>query len=136
MIAKKIIFVDKSFIFLDATPTFSLASERSFDGSPKINIVFPNGKSDSMILMISDSDLELREETGIDECRYMGYLEKDPEACLAMTGCPGIEDVHFTILSDDPESSGLFVWRKDGKVETSIHEVTNCKWTPNFDLSS
>ena len=43
----------------------------------------------------------------------------------AMTGCPGIEDVDFTILSDDPETSGLFRWTKDGKVEETKPEVTN-----------
>ena len=44
---------------------------------------------------------------------------------IAMTGCPGIEDVDFTILSDDPETSGLFRWTKDGKVEETKPEVTN-----------
>ena len=42
-----------------------------------------------------------------------------------MTGCPGIEDVDFTILSDNPETSGLFRWTKEGKVEETKPEVTN-----------
>ena len=110
-------------LFLDAAPSFSLANERSLDGSPKINVVFPSGKSDSILLSISESDLELRMETGVDECRYMGHLENDPKACIAVTGCPGVEDVEFTILSDDPERSGLFVWTKEGKVESIELEV-------------
>ena len=117
-------------IFVDAAPSFSLASERSLDGSPKINVVFPSGKSDSILLSISESDLELRMETGVDECRYMGRLENDPKACIAMTGCPGVEDVEFTILSDDPERSGLFVWTKEGKVELiELEVISNQQYT-------
>ena len=86
-----------------------------------------------MILSMAESDLELRMETGIDECRYMGTLEMDPDACLAMTGCPGMEDVEFTILSDDPDRSGLFRWTKEGKVEKIIQEVkTRIFFTENF----
>ena len=53
------------------TPTFSLSEERSFDGSPKINIVFANGKSDTMILTKFDNGGEEdKMETEVEECRY------------------------------------------------------------------
>lgn len=56
---------------LGSTPTFSLSEERSFDGSPKINIVFANGKSDTMILTKFDDGDEDKIETGVEECRYV-----------------------------------------------------------------
>ena len=76
-IAKKIIFAIISYILGSTTPTFSLSEERSFDGSPKINIVFANGKSDTMILTKFDNDEEeeppiedkMETEAEDEECR-------------------------------------------------------------------
>ena len=59
-----------SYILGPTTPTFSLSEERSFDGSPKINIVFANGKSDTMILTKFDNGEEDKIETEVEECRY------------------------------------------------------------------
>ena len=36
-----------------------------------------------MIFSMSDDDLKMRKETGIDECRYMGHMENDEEACIS-----------------------------------------------------
>ena len=75
-IAKKIIFVIISYILGPTTPTFSLSEERSFDGSPKINVVFANGKSDTMILTKFDNGEEeepeekIETEAEVEECRY------------------------------------------------------------------
>ena len=60
-----------SYILGPTTPTFSLSEERSFDGSPKINIVFANGKSDTMILTKFDNGEEDKIETEVEECRYL-----------------------------------------------------------------
>ena len=62
------------FNILGKTPTFSLSEERSFDGSPKINIVFANGKSDTLILTKFDNGEENKIETGIEECRLVNKL--------------------------------------------------------------
>ena len=51
------------------------------------------------------------------DCRYIGHLRSEPEACLAMTGCVGSEDVEFTILSEHAPESGMFKWNIDGQVE-------------------
>jgi hypothetical protein len=56
------------------TPTFSLSEERSFDGSPKINIVFANGKSDTLILTRFEDGEEDKIETGVEECRYLVHI--------------------------------------------------------------
>ena len=50
------------------------------------------------------------------ECSYIGHLAGEPNACLALTGCPGLDDyVELTILSE--HFPGIFKWYKDGRVE-------------------
>ena len=53
----------------------------------------------------------------MDECIYSGHLADEPEACVAMTGCAGSDDVEFTILSDRMIGSHMFKWTKEGDVE-------------------
>ena len=53
----------------------------------------------------------------VEQCVYFGHLANEPEACVAMTGCPGSEDVEFTILSTHNEVSHTFKWSKEGDVQ-------------------
>ena len=53
----------------------------------------------------------------VEQCVYFGHLANEPEACVAMTGCPGSEDVEFTILSTHNEVSHTFQWTKEGDVQ-------------------
>ena len=53
----------------------------------------------------------------VEQCVYFGHLANEPEACVAMTGCPGSEDVEFTILSTHNEVSHSFKWSKEGDVQ-------------------
>jgi len=53
----------------------------------------------------------------VEQCVYFGHLANEPEACVAMTGCPGSEDVEFTILSTHNELSHTFKWSKEGDVQ-------------------
>jgi len=101
----------------DLAPVFSLSEERSSSGAPQINVRFQNGVSDSLILSISERDKDLMLRTGVEECRYFGHLENEPDACVVMTGCPGLEDLEFTILSKNVQDSPAFVWTVDGSVE-------------------
>ena len=39
------------------------------------------------------------------------------DATVAMTGCIGLEDVEFTILSKRNKFSHMYRWKKDGNVE-------------------
>ena len=122
------------------TPSFSLISDRSANGTPIIAVTFPNGHSDTLVLtQFVDGDGSQKPATipeipeprdgGIffptedpeipesRDCRYIGHLRSEPEACLAMTGCIGSEDVDFTILSAHATESPLFKWTKEGRVE-------------------
>ena len=56
--------------------------------------------------------------SGIKRCNFIGYLANEVNACVGMTGCPGSEDVEFTILSSRLTKSPLLKWYKDnGAVE-------------------
>ena len=52
-----------------------------------------------------------------ERCHYIGHLENEHTACVAMTGCVGSQDVQFTILSKHAPKSSTFKWTKDGNVE-------------------
>ena len=51
-----------------------------------------------------------------EECNFIGHLEGETEACVAVTGCPGSDDLEFTIMSGHSAHS-TFKWLKDGEVE-------------------
>ena len=90
--------------------------DRSADGSPSISIAFPDGYKDNLILFRVD-DFDKDEERSEDECLFSGHLEKENSACVAMTGCPGVEDVEFTIFSKHATRSGAMKWNLDGSVD-------------------
>ena len=104
------------FLIIDIAPAFTFSEERSSNGSPSVSIVFPDGFEDTLVLRkyhANDEDRIANE----DHCNYLGHLANEPEACVAMTGCFGSEDVHFTILSVHAEESSMFMMTKDGNVE-------------------
>ena len=57
-------------------------------------------------------------------CRYLGHLEKEPSACVAMVGCPGVEKVEFTIFSENVVDSPAYVWNNEGSVKLIEMEVS------------
>ena len=61
---------------------------------------------------------------GMDNCHYLGHLANEPEACVAVTGCVGSEDVDFTILSAHSTGSSMFKWTKEGLVEVVNQKVS------------
>ena len=83
--------------------------------------------SDKLVLSITERDRDLMLRTGVEECRYFGHLENEKDACLVMTGCPGIEDVEFTILSKNVQESPAFLWTVDGSVEAVDLKVQLCQ---------
>lgn len=104
---------------LCSVPKFQQLEDRSEDGSPIVEITFPNSYTDKLILNRYYLNEE-EEQAGAEHCNYVGHLELDQEACVAMTGCIGTDDVEFTIMSTNlPESS--YKWTKDGEV----HVVKN-----------
>ena len=96
-------------------PKFHLLEKKTSNGAPSIGIIFPDGQKDTLLLSKFYGNEE-EKKTGVDHCHYNGYLEKEPEACVAMTGCVGTDDVEFTIFSSHSESN-IFKWTKDGNVE-------------------
>ena len=86
------------------------------NGAPKIAIDFSDGYKDMLVLNkfhANDQDRIANK----DHCNFIGHLENEPEACVAMTGCLGSEDVHFTVLSAHTSESPMFKWTKEGSVE-------------------
>ena len=93
-----------------------VSKERSYNGVPSVSVVFPDGYKDTLVL----SKFHANEKDRIankEHCNYIGHLANEPEACVAMTGCLGSEDVHFTILSVHSSKSSTFKWVKNGNVE-------------------
>ena len=95
-----------------------MVEERSFNGAPNVAVTFPDGYKDNLELSIFYGNQEDR-MSGIERCHYFGHLANEPEACVAMTGCVGYEDVEFTILSTHAATakSSKFRWTKEGNVE-------------------
>jgi len=103
------------------TPTFTLLDSRS-DAPipiPNIFVTFPDGYSDNLVLNRFYSENEA------DGCHFLGHLENEQEACVAMTGCIGSEDVEFTIMSEHAPETSLFKWKIDGDVEVIEHPFKN-----------
>ena len=98
------------------TPNFLLNQERSLDGSPSVSITFPDGYNDNLVLS-KYSITGKKEDYKEHLCHYVGHLEKERSACVAMTGCPGLNDVTFTIMSEHSVGGKSFTWTKDGNVK-------------------
>ena len=92
-------------------------------GVPLINIVFPNGHQDTMILKRFNPNPN--DEMLTNDCNYLGHLKTEVTACVAVTGCYGVEDVEMTILSRNSEPTALFKLSADGTVEAISSLPTN-----------
>ena len=97
------------------TPKITVQQDRSISTIPKIDIVFPNGHEDKMILK-RHHVTENEEENQELNCNFLGHLEKDREACLAVTGCPG-QEMEFTIHSRHNVETNKYVLLPSGNVE-------------------
>ena len=96
---------------------FSLLEERSPDSSPAILVTFLDGYTDRLILhkhYFNDDD----RMTVDNKCHYFGHLAIERDACVAMTGCVGGDDIDFTIMSTHAKGSSGFVWTRNGDIFT------------------
>ena len=84
-----------------------------------VSITFPDGHDD--ILILEHHHFSEEDRNAQQACHYIGQLKNDPEACVAMTGCPGSDDVEFTILSNHATESPMFKWTKQDTVEIIEH---------------
>ena len=98
---------------------FSLIGKVSRNSNPKIVVTFPDGYSDTIVLQKHKFDGKFKEQNGDADldCNYFGHLSNETDACVAMTGCIGSEDVVFSIMSRHAEKSSHFAWSKDGHVQ-------------------
>ena len=92
-----------------------MAQKRTSNGAPSVNITFPGGHKDTLILKKFYANEEER-KSGDEQCNYSGHLLNEPEACVSMTGCVEQEDVEFTIFSNHSREATMFKWTKDGNV--------------------
>ena len=76
--------------FLELLPTFTLVAERSAQGQeiPLVQVDFIDGSSDFLVL---------DKYEGLDG-HFIGHLQNEPEACVAMVYHP--EHAELTILSN------------------------------------
>ena len=75
-------------------PKITVQQDRSPLTIPIIDILFPDGHEDKMILkrhFVTDEEKEKQELN----CNFLGHLQNDREACLAVTGCPS-QQMEFT----------------------------------------
>ena len=93
-----------------------MIEERTSNGVPSVSIEFPDGYKDALLLNKFYGNEEDR-MANVQRCHYIGHLVNEPEACVAMTGCLGSEDVELTILSTHATKAHAFKWTKDNNVE-------------------
>ena len=102
-------------VISESVPSFSLNQDRSFNGIPSVSITFPDGYTDTMKLSRYYSN-ENDRLAQTERCHFFGHLEGEPEACIALTGCPGSDDLEFTIMSEHSPDT-MFMWNKNGEVQ-------------------
>ena len=96
---------------------FSALNERSSDPFPNIMVTFPDGYTDRLVLRKHYFNDEGRMDSSND-CNYIGYLANEKHACVAMTGCLGLDDIEFTIMSTHSVGSTGYIWTKAGEIHT------------------
>ena len=97
-------------------PTIKVSQARSKSSVPEMHITFADGHEDKLILhrhFISGAERMMDEQMG---CNYLGHLEKDASACVAVTGCLG-EDMELTINSKHNTKTNIYLLQKSGKVQ-------------------
>ena len=100
-------------------PTITVRQDRSLYDIPEIAITFPDGRQDELILEKHFPNDEARLENE-EHCNYFGHLKNDLDACVAVTGCYGQDDLEFTIMSKNILGFNMFVLEKDGQLR-AVH---------------
>ena len=89
---------------------------RSIVDIPSISITFPNGVQDSLVLTRFYPNKESRMKKKLS-CRYFGHLSNEKDACVAVTGCHGKDEMEFTINSKNSGPGNNYVLHKNGQIE-------------------
>ena len=61
-------------------------------------------------------------------CNYFGHLRNELEACVAVTGCYGRDDLEISIMSEHALTENRLILEKDGQLKAveSAFNVSNC----------
>ena len=88
---------------------------RGIDGIPSIDITFPDGFQDHLVLerYYMTKEDQMANKT---HCNFIGHLAIDTNACVAVTGCPG-EMMEFTVNSKHAGSGNRFILHANGELE-------------------
>ena len=89
---------------------------KSIGDVPSIDITFSNGIKDSVVLEKYYPTQESRLEKE-PFCNFFGHLKNEDTACVSLTGCPGQDDLHFTINSENNDQSNMYILKKYGELE-------------------
>ena len=109
----------------DSLPFIKVRQDRSMYDIPEIDIIFPDGHEDELVLEKHFPNEEAQMENE-DHCNYFGHLKNDPDACVAVTGCYGQDDLEFTIMSEHAPIKNTFVLEKNGQLKL-IESVFNVR---------
>ena len=86
-------------------PSFTLVEERSTNDSPLVKITFADGSTDNLVLNKYENM----------EGHFIGRLENEPDACVAMVNHP--KHAELTIMSNRVVGSTMYKWHNNGDVE-------------------
>ena len=109
-------YVLNFYVTVPQKPLLDVRRAKSPFGIPSIDITFPNGVKDSLVLERFYPSEQSRMERK-PSCNFFGYLENEKSACVSVTGCPGQDDMAFTINSRNGGSTNMYILHKDGHLE-------------------
>ena len=98
-------------------PLIEVYEVRSLGEIPSIDITFPNGMKDSIVLERFYPTKESRTAT-MPSCNFFGHLLNDKTACVSVTGCAGQDSMEFTINSVNSGPRNMSILHKNGHLET------------------
>ena len=83
---------------------------------PAIDITFANGVEDSLLLERFYPTQQSRRAKTLS-CNFFGHLKNEQSGCVSLTGCPGKENLYFTINSINSGLSNKFILEKNGNLQ-------------------
>ena len=96
-------------------PKITVLNPNSGNAIPLIAITFPDGHEDLLVLerhYLSEADRIAKKMN----CNFIGHLEKESEACVAVTGCTG-QQMEFTLNSKHCGGHNRFILHGNGELE-------------------
>ena len=75
----------------EPTPAFTWVGESAFDQIPHLKITFPDGEEDDVAVLMRYNPIPLaphERSEDLDSCIFHGYLEKEKNVYITVTGCP------------------------------------------------